>query len=388
MLLLLAAIVGVAYSLTDEEIAAFKPRLPDHIERNTGLKARYSVVDNGDGSVTFDGNSIPPHDTWVFPRKTGNPFPIKEVNWTMSFNKEPIFRKTPFTCLPHGAIGVTTTGMVISSNFPSEKGCPYVPNFEELDICDGHPSPGNDYHHHYYSHCIDQPTCGEPSPIVGVAIDGIPIYGPYDEFGRQLTGQDTDQCGGRVDSSGRYKYHMTIDPPFFMDCLWGEIRNDIGTPHDMFFCTCPYDDTALGVRPDGDGGPPALEKRDAPPGPKRELVCDFSGPKDGMAVCEDKYNTTYDLGREWAREWETIDLAPCCPKGSDCGYSCKTDDGIKPECFVEKRRVLVSKNVEKGYCQYKCHDECGRNRRCMDWCMNTCWTPKGKSHDRKPINYN
>ena len=28
-------------------------------------------------------------------------------------------RGSPFTCLPHGAIGVTTTGMVISSNFPS-----------------------------------------------------------------------------------------------------------------------------------------------------------------------------------------------------------------------------------------------------------------------------
>ena len=34
-----------------------------------------------------------------------------------------------------------------------------------------------------------------------------------------------------------------------------------------------------------------------------------------MAVCVDKYNTTYDMGKEWAREWETIDLAPCCPKG-------------------------------------------------------------------------
>ena len=26
----------------------------------------------------------------------------------------------------------------------------------------------------------------------------------------------------------RYKYHMKKDAPFFMDCLMGEIRNDIG----------------------------------------------------------------------------------------------------------------------------------------------------------------
>ena len=62
-------------------------------------------------------------------------------------------------------------------------------DFEELDICDGHPSPFNQYHHHHYAHCIVQPVCGEPSPIVGVAIDGIPIYGPWDESGRQLTQQ-------------------------------------------------------------------------------------------------------------------------------------------------------------------------------------------------------
>ena len=26
------------------------------------------------------------------------------------------------------------------------------------------------------------------------------------------------------------------------------------------------------------------------------------------------------MSREWARIQQTIDLAPCCPKGADCGY--------------------------------------------------------------------
>jgi len=149
-------------------------------------------------------------------------------------------------------VGISTTGIIISSNFASEKGCPYARDFEELDVCDGHPSPFYEYHHHYYAHCIAQPVCGEPSPIIGVAIDGIPIYGPWDEHGRQLTAQDTDRCGGRWDSQGRYKYHMKKDAPFFMDCLMGEIRNDIGEKlHKQFFCTCPYDDSIL-----GNHGPP------------------------------------------------------------------------------------------------------------------------------------
>ena len=41
------------------------------------------MTDNGDGSLTFSGNDIPPHDTWVFPRASGNPHALKESNWTM-----------------------------------------------------------------------------------------------------------------------------------------------------------------------------------------------------------------------------------------------------------------------------------------------------------------
>lgn len=81
------------------------------------------------------------------------------------------------------------------------------------------------------------------SAIWGVAIDGIPIYGPYDEHGRQLTQEDLDECGGKVDSiSGRYKYHMTVDPPFSLNCLRGEIRSDVGKSSKSFICACPYDD--------------------------------------------------------------------------------------------------------------------------------------------------
>ena len=60
--------------------------------------------------------------------------------------------------------------------------------------------------------------------IVGVAIDGIPIYGPWDENGKQLTQHDLDDCGGRYDSNGRYKYHLTTDPPFYLGCIKGEVR--------------------------------------------------------------------------------------------------------------------------------------------------------------------
>ena len=92
MLLVLFVVLGFSQALTPEEIAMFKPRQPDHIERNTGLKAHYKIVDNADGSHTFMGNDIPPHDTWKYPRGEGNPFTLKAQNLTVTFNKDPIFR--------------------------------------------------------------------------------------------------------------------------------------------------------------------------------------------------------------------------------------------------------------------------------------------------------
>ena len=121
---------------------------------------------------------------------------------------------------------------------------------------------------------------------------------------------------------------------------------------------------------------PELEEPAGPPS-----VCDFSGPSDGMAVCDDSYNKSYDMGVEWAYVRKTIDLAPCCPKGKDCGYSCKTDDGIKPDCYVETREVLFLEREEKGYCEGKCEEKCGRrNKKCMEDCMELCKAKKGNPY--------
>jgi len=40
----------------------------------------------------------------------------------------------------------------------------------------------------------------------GVALDGFPIYGPYDEFSRLLSSSDLDKCHGRVDRHRNYRF--------------------------------------------------------------------------------------------------------------------------------------------------------------------------------------
>jgi len=327
VLAILANLLLGTSCLTDEELAAFKPRIENYIDINTGESAVVYAVDNGDGSQSIYTNGIPSHETAEFP-DDDNPNSLSEYPVTMKIYSTPIMRETPLKCTPPGYVGIATSGTPIFNWFPHVEGCPDVKDFETLDICEGHPNPDEQYHYHYYSPCVQMPVCGEPSPIYGVAIDGIPIYGPFDDNGYQLTTEDLDECGGKYDKDGNYKYHIVADPPYTMNCFMGEIRSDIGKPEDEFICACPFDDSQY-------------LSRDTQV--RLEPVCTLNEEDDTQPiVCNDaEYlaNLTYEIAYVWEYETKEIDLLPCCPQGSDCGTSCKDEDGIKEECEVETRTV-------------------------------------------------
>ena len=182
------------------------------------------------------------------------------------------------------------------------------------------------------------PVCGQASSIWGVAIDGIPIYGPWDETGTQLTRSDLDECGGKTDSKGRYKYHMTVDPDYSISCLRGEIRSDVGKSDKDFMCTCPYYDEPFKTRP--------------PSFSKEARICDFNKTDTSQPIsCKediDEIKKRYDIGYEWVYKDKEIKLAPCCPKGQDCGDSCQDENGVKSICVQEKRTVKYLTRVKKS----------------------------------------
>jgi len=83
--------------------------------------------------------------------------------------------------------------------------------------------------------------------MLGIALDGFPIFGPYDETGRllrhsapsavnhgssaaanSLTEQFLDECNGRF-VNGRYQYHFSVDAPFSPTCLRGELMNSMNS---------------------------------------------------------------------------------------------------------------------------------------------------------------
>ena len=202
----------------------------------------------GEGSAEDCGsNSFTPkfqHYTMIVPAVPGAPGIATELN--------------------DEAVGILGNGVLLDSH---EQTWSY-------DSCDGHSNKKGQYHYHIPPSCVLKnmstefagssgwwkdddgamvrayadmasqfPSSGPPSPIIGRARDGYPIFGLYDEDGKLQRSADfggsVDECNGKVDSEGNYGYYITVDPPFAPQCLKG---NEIG--HLTHFTTgkkCPTD---------------------------------------------------------------------------------------------------------------------------------------------------
>lgn len=133
-------------------------------------------------------------------------------------------------CLHGGPIGITTTGVAIYDAFDAAG---YDGVAHELqDACHGHPDRSQTYHYHgWLQACV--PDRGSPtrdSSLLGYALDGYGIYGPW-YHGRVLTSADLDACHGitsPVRWNGRvvnvYHYVSTYDFPYTLGCFKGEVN--------------------------------------------------------------------------------------------------------------------------------------------------------------------
>eukprot|EP00808_Paulinella_micropora_P014976 g19618.t1 len=141
-----------------------------------------------------------------------------------------------------------TTGPV---NGVSIVGLPLAKNFDE---CIGHTDRDHSYHYHMPPVCLlrtlnvstpsardwwlrDRPETtwparGMASPIVGWALDGFPIYGPYDLNGQLVTAAMLDECNGMF-VAGMYRYYLTPNWPYVPRCFKGgpsKVTSDLMTP--------------------------------------------------------------------------------------------------------------------------------------------------------------
>jgi hypothetical protein len=143
-----------------------------------------------DKVMIVHARNIPNHPTAQFPERFGNPSYIQEHDYTyyIPLNPEPnpkaiaMDKNNSNRALPMGAIGIAINGVVFYN--PFDAGMQDATDM--MDRCCGHPSPDNRYHYHKYPVCVKSPFADEGedhSPLIGFAFDGFPIYGPYSAKG-------------------------------------------------------------------------------------------------------------------------------------------------------------------------------------------------------------
>lgn len=144
-----------------------------------------------------------------------------------------------------GVIGVAVNGVLFMTHTMSHI----------FDDCLGHVDPDHTYHYHGPPICLlnslmisadasalradwwydgQWPPSADPSPLIGWALDGWPIFGPYDEHRELMMGQGgpsrgghydrhptLDTCNGKVLSDGSYAYFVTPNQPYTINCFRG-----------------------------------------------------------------------------------------------------------------------------------------------------------------------
>jgi hypothetical protein len=264
-------------------------------------------------AVTVQSNGIPTYDYVAI-----TPNGLQAKNYTFTFPRFPSVAAstTPVPLL--GNIGVAVNGIPIygvnegAQPASDAYGDPIAANI--LDECGSHSAQQGTFHNHKLQvKCLSQsavsssqpwnnadPSPNEPSPIVGYAFDGFPIYGPYECTDASCTGvqemlsgwdsteyqagtvgctssaacssgyctdvmisgtlttacvpktcvwsnnkytgkagsQYLDQCNGHIGPNGDYHYHTTTAFPYILGCYRGTATNNggNGTPPGG---TCP-----------------------------------------------------------------------------------------------------------------------------------------------------
>ncbi|MEZ4721187.1 MAG: YHYH protein [Flavobacteriales bacterium] len=189
---------GLTWSTGDEYITISTDDQPDH-------KSMYYAQSNS----LYEAYDEPENKDFK-----KNPNSIKAQNYTLKIPRYPEMAST-HQATAMDAFGVAVNGVV----FFNQEAAPGDDILEELNTFDqyeGHPQQQGAYHYHIEPIWLTE-TKGDDA-LMGVLLDGFPVYGPV-ENGVRLTNDDLDVYHGHTSATaefpdGIYHYHITDDLPW------------------------------------------------------------------------------------------------------------------------------------------------------------------------------
>jgi hypothetical protein len=114
----------------------------------------------------------------TFPFVAKTPNSLRAQDYVFRFTRTPIEVSTPGS-LNLGTIGVAIDGLPIYGPFEAPRDGTADPASDGiLDDCGGHTGPAGEYHVHATPACLPADLMATPGAVVGYALDGYPIVSP------------------------------------------------------------------------------------------------------------------------------------------------------------------------------------------------------------------
>jgi hypothetical protein len=174
-----------------------------------------------DAVWVVESDGIPTHKTATFPNAT-NPNRILKQSYRFTIPRHPE-KAAKSTPTPFGPIGVAVNGIPFYNPYNAQgRDAVMGPFAEVFDSCCGHPDPMGRYHYHKFPACVK-------SPFKESGDGHSPLIGTmFDGFAlygpRGADGKpptDLDECNGHDDAGRGYHYHATETFPYLIGAYRG-----------------------------------------------------------------------------------------------------------------------------------------------------------------------
>lgn len=177
-----------------------------------------------DTTYRITTNDLPPYKTGYYDASSPNyvafdtqggtrhknPNTIASQNITFNIPKTPTYKSTNLDAtqgMGIDAVGISTYGVVIFNN-QAAPGDSLTTEYQTMDPGEGHPQNTGKYHHHTDPILL---TNADERVLIGVALDGYPIYGKQSQDGSYPTLDATTNsvaCTTTEFPDGTYCYHV------------------------------------------------------------------------------------------------------------------------------------------------------------------------------------